>query len=137
MENHQDKWDKDNQNKFSDRASLIRSLEEQIEVAVWLQAFGQLSEAILLSKLLFISDNIDSHGEQKIVVGNWVQALGQIMEALGVSQELSTIDKEMILNAQKLAIAGSFIQSFGAQIEGFGGVEVIQEEKEGAELFVP
>ena len=125
------------QSNASHKEALIRNLEKQIVATIWLQALGQLNEAILLSKLILVSDNLDSHGEQKIVVGNWVQAFGLIVEALGVSQELFTIDKEIILRGQKLAITGSFIQSFGAQLEGVGGIEVIQEEKTGVTQFVP
>lgn len=132
----------DNQTKVghqvnSDQEDVKLQLERQIETAVWIQATAQLSKAILVSKLFFVNGDQDSIGEQKIVIGTWVQAIGQILEAVGVSKELSTQDKEIILQAQKTAITGDFFQSFGAQVTAIGGIEVIQEEQIGEIEFVP
>lgn len=105
-----------------------KSLKKKLEAAVWLQAIGQVSEAVLLSQLYSISDHPESEGEKTLVTGTWIQATGQILEALGVSWEVSTDNIEIIIEGQRIAISGDFLQGIGALIASAGGVEVFYEE---------
>ncbi len=107
---------------------LRKSLKKKIEAAVWLQAIGQISEAFLLSKLYFISDNPESEGEKTVLTGAWIQASGQLLEALGVSKEVSTDNIDIIMEGQRIIISGDFLQGVGGLITSVGGAEVFNEE---------
>lgn len=117
---------KSNKNKGNDYEQIKIDLEKKIVAALWLQAVGQFAEAVYLTKLLMLED--DSEGEKKITIGQWIQAIGQGMEAVGATKQLSTIDRNLILQAQKLAINGDILQSLGAGLQAVGGKEVIFEE---------
>lgn len=113
----------------SDNNTEMRALlEKYIEGAAWIQAIGQLSEAILLSKLLPLSEDPDSPGEHKIVSGAWTQAIGLILIGLGATIENSTDNERLINFAKKGSITGSYLQGIGATVVGIGGTEVLQSE---------
>lgn len=122
--NHNDK----NVNSNKNVEELRNTLKKKIEIAVWLQAIGQVSEAVLLSKLYSISDHPESRGEKTLLTGAWVQASGQLLEALGVSRELSSKDIENIMEGQSIAISGEYLQGIGGLIAALGGTEIFQEE---------
>lgn len=105
-----------------------KRLTQQMEAAVWLQAIGQISEAILLLKLYLLSDNQDSAGEKTLLTGAWIQAAGQLLEALGVTEEGMSQDEELILEGQKTVVAGDFLQGIGGLLAALGGTEVLEEE---------
>lgn len=113
-------------NKNIDREKNKLDLEKKLAATLWLQVIGQVGEAIILTKLLMLED--DSEGEKKIALGQWIQTIGQIFEALGTTKQIQTVDKELILEAQKLAINGDTLQSIGAGLQVIGGKEVITEE---------
>ncbi|RST73086.1 hypothetical protein D4T97_014500 [Siminovitchia acidinfaciens] len=117
--------------------ALRKSLKKKIEAAVWLQAVGQISEAVLLSRLYFISDNPESEAEKTLLTGTWIQATGQILEALGVSREVATDNIDIIIEGQRIVITGDLLQGVGALIAAAGGAEVFFEEYFGKEDFIP
>jgi len=126
---------KENSNK--DNEELRNILKKKIEAAVWLQAIGQVSEAILLSKLYSISENPESKGEKTLLSGAWIQATGQLMEAVGVSREVSSENIEIIKEGQTIAISGEYLQGIGGLIAAVGGTEVFQEEFLGMIDYIP
>lgn len=67
------------------KEELILQLEKQIEVGVWIQVIGILTEAIAYSK--WISSKEEYISGRKVETGLWIQSIGQIMEALGVSKD--------------------------------------------------
>ena len=115
-----------NCNKNIDYEEVKLELEKKIVASLWLQVIGQFAEAIYSSKLLML-DN-DSEGEKKITLGQWISAIGQAMEAVGATKQLTTMNKNLVLEAQKLALNGDILQSFGAALQALGGKEVIIEE---------
>ncbi|MBP1915811.1 hypothetical protein J2Z23_002793 [Lederbergia galactosidilyticus] len=112
---------------------LMAALEEQIATLQWIQAAAILTEAVLLSKLYSLKENVEE-GEDKILTGIWVQTLGQLMEALGVTQQINTTDKSSIFKAEKTAVTGDLIQSIGAGLQAWGGEELL---KAAAEELIP
>ena len=112
---------------------LKAALEEQIATLQWIQAAAVLMEAVLLSKLYSLKENVEE-GEDKILTGIWVQTLGQLMEALGVTQQINTTDKSSIFKAEKTAVTGDLIQSIGAGLQAWGGEELL---KAAAEELIP
>ncbi|GIN57104.1 DUF6944 family repetitive protein [Lederbergia ruris] len=98
-------------------------IEEQIATLQWIQAVAVATEAVLVSKLYSLKDNVE--GEDKILTGIWVQTIGQLMEALGVTQQISTTDKHSIFEAEKTAVTGDLIQSIGAALQAWGGEEIL------------
>lgn len=121
----------------SDIEEKRKALKKQIEAAVWLQAIGQISEAILLWRLYLISDNRESPGEKTLLTGSWIQATGQLLEALGVTEEVTSQSKEKILEGQKTAVSGEFLQGIGGLIASLGGAEILEEEQFNIIDFVP
>lgn len=115
-----------------EREELILSLEKQIAAAVWLQAIGNIAEAILVSKLLLIKEEVQ--GDTKVVTGIWVQTIGQVMEAIGVTKQIEAVDPSIVFDAQRLTIMGDILQSVGAAVEAIGGKQILQSEQEG---FIP
>ncbi len=114
---------------------LMAALEEQIATLQWIQAAAVLTEAVLVSKLYSLKDNVE--GEDKILTGIWVrvQTLGQLTEALGVTQQINTTDKSSIFKAaEKTAVTGDLIQSIGAGLQAWGGEELL---KAAAEELIP
>ncbi|OAK67166.1 hypothetical protein [Lederbergia galactosidilytica] len=112
---------------------LMAALEEQIATLQWIQAAAVLTEAVLLSKLYSLKENVEE-GEDKILTGIWVQTLGQLTEALGVTQQINTTDKSSIFKAEKTAVTGDLIQSIGAGLQAWGGEELL---KAAAEELIP
>ena len=106
---------------------LRDQLKKQAEIATWIQAVGIIAEAIILTKLLAISE--ESEGENKVVLGMWIQTIGQLSEAIGVSKQVRAQDRQSLLSAQHLSVKGDILQSIGAAIEAIGGKEVIVEEQ--------
>ncbi|RSD25898.1 hypothetical protein [Mesobacillus subterraneus] len=110
----------------------ILEIEKQIAATLWVQAVAQITEAILLAKLLDLKG--ETEGERKILTGVWVQTIGQTIEVLAVTKEISAVDPEIIREAQKIIVAADLLQSAGAAIEAVGGKQVITEAPGG---FVP
>lgn len=118
------KIDKENEKQLEE---LREQLKKQAEIATWIQAVGIIAEAIILTKLLAISE--ESEGENKVVLGMWIQTIGQLSEAIGVSKQVRAKDLQSLLSAQELSVNGDILQSIGAAIEAIGGKEVIVEEQ--------
>ncbi|WP_079504478.1 hypothetical protein [Mesobacillus jeotgali] len=114
--------------KEKDRLSkeeLIAQIEKQISISLYIQAAAQITEAILLSRLYALKEETD--GESEIVTGVWLQSIGQTIEAIAVSKELSAINQEDLITLEKIIVSSDFIQSFGAAIEGIGGLKVLRQ----------
>jgi hypothetical protein len=111
------------------------ALKEQAAAAVWLQAFGILAEAIIITKLLSIEY---SDEENQIVTGVWVQAIGQLLEAIGVTKQITLDDPAQILKAQRTTINGDWLQSIGAAVEAGGGERALARAiRENGFTFIP
>ncbi|MET3699647.1 hypothetical protein SAMN05877753_112120 [Bacillus oleivorans] len=127
-------------NNTSDNEDLILQLEKQVSIAVWIQFIGQFMEAILLSKIASISEEIRSDpNERQIIHGVWIQSIGQLLESIGVTQQVITSDDYIQLKGQEITTLGDWIQVFGTLIEAQGGSRVLAEEiaRMEAELFIP
>ncbi|MFC3885739.1 hypothetical protein ACFOU2_20590 [Bacillus songklensis] len=119
---------------------LILDLEKQAVAGVWIQTFGLIIEAVSLSKLLLVSEELNTPGERQITLGVWISTIGQLIEAIGASTEISTTDRTIIIEGQKMAITGDWLKSFGAAIEATGGTKVLSEEQQAVRRrpsFVP
>lgn len=115
---------------------LKLSLERQIAVTIWIQAIGQIMEAILVMKLLSISEKTE--GEQTLATGVVIQMIGQIVESIGVTKEVTKRAPGVLPEAQGIAITGDWLQSIGAAIEAIGGEMVLEDELQGGRPeFVP
>ncbi|PWW27895.1 hypothetical protein DFO73_107208 [Cytobacillus oceanisediminis] len=113
---------------YTELEEMKSSLKEQAAAAVWIQTVGLIAEAIIISRLLAISE--ESEGENKIVTGIWIQAIGQLLEAIGVTRQLTTEDQKLLLMAQRTTVNGDWLQSIGAAVEALGGERVIAVEME-------
>ncbi|WP_053365898.1 DUF6944 family repetitive protein [Bacillus sp. FJAT-27245] len=115
---------------------LKLTLEKQIAISIWIQAIGQIMEAILVLKLLAISEKTE--GEQTLATGVVIQMVGQIVESIGVTKEITQQAPGVLPEAQRIAITGDWLQSIGAAIEAIGGEMVLTEEQQaGRTGFVP
>ncbi|WP_409275170.1 DUF6944 family repetitive protein [Neobacillus sp. SCS-31] len=116
--------------------ALKLTLEKQIAISIWIQAIGQIMEAILVLKLLALSEKTE--GEQTLATGVVIQMIGQIVESIGVTKEVTLRAPSVLPEAQRIAITGDWLQSIGAAIEAIGGEMVINEEQQaGRPGFVP
>src|SRR5690606_30381842 len=118
---------------FEDNEKLKRQIEKQIEAAVWLQAIGQISEAVLLYKLSLISVK-DDESENMILLGSFIQAIGLIFGATGVSSEVSSDEQKNRLKGEKLAVTGDGFQTIGAFLSTIGGIDSIKKQ---LDQFIP
>lgn len=114
------------------KEELIAQIEKQISISLYIQAAAQITEAVLLSRLYALKDETD--GESEVVAGVWIQSIGQTIEAIAVSKELSAMNQEDLIALQKIIVSSDFIQSFGAAIEGIGGLKVLRQTPE---PFIP
>ncbi|RLQ94272.1 hypothetical protein [Falsibacillus albus] len=127
-------------NQMDDEANhekRILALERQVALGLWIQSLGQLIEINGLSGLLQMEEDMDSSGEKTILAGNWVKFTGILTEALSVSKQIGETDKSKLIKEQEAAITGDLLAALGSLIEVFGGVEVLQEEKENITFLVP
>jgi hypothetical protein len=65
---------------------------------------------------------------KKILNVVWLQTIGHILIAISVSRQIRETDKSKLLEEQKIAIAGDFLVSLGAALEGIGGLQAMEEE---------
>ncbi|WP_053362840.1 hypothetical protein [Bacillus sp. FJAT-27251] len=111
------------------------ALEEQAAAAIWLQAFGIIAEAVIITKLLPLEY---SEEENQIVIGVWIQAIGQLLEAIGVTREITSTDAGQIFKAQRTAVDGDWLQAIGATLEAAGGERAIARSlRENRLPFIP
>jgi hypothetical protein len=69
---------------IGENKELILNLEKQAVAGLWIQLFGQILEAVSLSKLLLVSEELNTPGERQITLGVWIRVIGQLLEAVGV-----------------------------------------------------
>jgi hypothetical protein len=111
------------------------ALEEQAAAAIWLQAFGIIAEAVIITKLLSLEY---SDEENQIVTGVWIQAIGQLLEAIGVTREITSLDSGQIFKAQRTALDGDWLQVIGAAVEASGGERALAKAlRENGFTFIP
>lgn len=120
----------------NEKEILIVKYKKQIAANIWFQAFAQISEAWLVTKLFYLEDQVP--GSHEIVYGIWLQGIGQLIEAIGVSEQLLATDNPALFKGQRTAINGDWMQSIGAAVEATGGEIVLRDSimKDG-DGFVP
>ncbi|NBJ68119.1 MULTISPECIES: hypothetical protein [Clostridia] len=117
---------KESKNAGGKKEELKKTIEKQIETAVWLQTFALIAETVLTSKLLSL-DEEDVNGEHDILMGTLVQTVGQFLQSIGVSQQVSFPDQELFVEGQKIVVTGDFIQLIGVAMKAFGGKRELLE----------
>ncbi|WP_243354871.1 hypothetical protein [Bacillus litorisediminis] len=114
----------------ADNQELILQLEKQVSIALWIQFIGQIMEAILLSKIASISEEVRSDpNERQIIQGAWFQTIGQFMESMGATQQVMTTDENIRKETQNITTLGDWIQAVGTVLEAHGGSQIIVEEE--------
>lgn len=118
------------ENKNTENKELILELEKQVSVASWIQFFGQIAEAISLSKIMFISEEERMNpNKHQILLGAWLQAIGQFIIGIGVSKQVASTEEVASLEAEELTNMGDWIKTLGSTVEAQASRQVIIEEK--------
>lgn len=129
---------KDNSN--SDNKEMISQLEKQVSIAVWIKFIGSIMEAIYLSKIMLVSEEVRSDpNEIQALQGIWISTIGQFIDSFGVTKQALTSDETIRIEGQEISNIGDWIQVMGGILESYAGKKIIIEDKAElvSDLFVP
>lgn len=135
--NNPKQMNKNSKNNNDQKNNLIKKLEKEVALGLWIQVIGQLIELKGLSGIFQLEEDPNPVGEQQILTGVWIRTIGQLLEAISVSRQINETDLIKLLQEQKLAITGDFLVSIGAAIEVVGGIHVLEEESYKTPIIVP
>lgn len=119
------------ENNVTENKELVLQLETQISIANWIQFIGQTIEAINLSRIMLISEEVrENANERHILLGAWLQSVGQFLIGIGVTQQI-LVNEEAVatIKAQEITNFGDWIKTLGSTVVAEAGRQIIIEEK--------
>ncbi len=130
MENEKENEKESKENSDTENKELVLQLEKQISIASWIQFIGQTIEAINLSKIMLISEEVRMDAnERQILLGAWLQSIGQFLIGIGVTKQVSASPETVPLEAQEITNIGDWIKTLGSTVEAEASRQIIIEEK--------
>ncbi|WP_409300818.1 hypothetical protein [Peribacillus sp. SCS-155] len=115
---------------IEDNNKEILNIERQLALGIWIKVIGQIIEAISLSRIFLVSEEIRSNdNEQQILSGVYLQTVGQFLEAIGITNQVLSSDEVHQLQGQKITVTGDWLQALGLIVEANAGSRIIGEEE--------